>query len=116
MLEQTNFTYSPIGKALEKQTKTIEDQGKKQIKANEDRGKQLVESNELIEKDFNIDRDSIQHEEQKKINDLITKRSSEFHNSEKKNNCNDLIYKYKTEGMSPKDFTNDQNLIDSFKN
>ena len=63
VLEQTNFTYSPIRKALEKQTKTIEDQGKKQIKAIEDRGKQLVESNELIEKDFNIDRDSIQHEE-----------------------------------------------------
>ena len=35
---------------------------------------------------------------------------------QKKNNRNDLIYKYKTEGMSPKDFTNDQNLIDVFKN
>ena len=34
------FTYSPLGKALEKQTKTIKDQGKKQIKAIEDNGKQ----------------------------------------------------------------------------
>ena len=36
MIEQTKFTYYPVGKALEKQTKTIEDQDKKQIKANED--------------------------------------------------------------------------------
>ena len=31
IIEQTKFTYSPLGKALEKQTKTIEDQGKKQV-------------------------------------------------------------------------------------
>ena len=33
MIEQAKFTYSPSGKALEKQTKTIEDQGIKQVKA-----------------------------------------------------------------------------------
>ena len=33
MIEQAKFTYSPFGKAFEKQTKTIEDQGKKQIDA-----------------------------------------------------------------------------------
>ena len=32
-MEQAKFTYSPLGKAFEKQTKTIEDQGKKQIDA-----------------------------------------------------------------------------------
>ena len=31
IIEQAKFTYSPLGKAFEKQTKTIEDQGKKQI-------------------------------------------------------------------------------------
>ena len=31
--EQTKFTYSPLGKAFEKQIKAIEDQGKKQINA-----------------------------------------------------------------------------------
>ena len=31
--EQTKFTYSPLGKAFEKQTKTIEDHGKKQVEA-----------------------------------------------------------------------------------
>ena len=29
IIEQTKFTYSPLGKAFERQTKTIEDQGKK---------------------------------------------------------------------------------------
>ena len=32
-IEQAKFTYSPLGEAFEKQTKTIEDQGEKQIKA-----------------------------------------------------------------------------------
>ena len=29
IIEQAQFTYSPLGKAFEKQTKTIENQGKK---------------------------------------------------------------------------------------
>ena len=33
IIEQAKFTYCPLGKAFEKQTKTIEDQGKKQIDA-----------------------------------------------------------------------------------
>ena len=44
MMEQAKFTYSPLGKALEKQTKTIEDEGKKQIKALQKHGKQLIMS------------------------------------------------------------------------
>ena len=64
IIEQAKFTYSPLGKTLEKQRKTIETQGK--LKAIEDHGKQMVESNELIKKDFNINRDSISLEEQKK--------------------------------------------------
>ena len=33
IIEQTKFTCSPLGKAFEKQTKTIEDQGKKHVDA-----------------------------------------------------------------------------------
>ena len=33
ILEQARFTYSPLGKAFEKQIKIIEDQGKKQVDA-----------------------------------------------------------------------------------
>ena len=38
IVEQARFTYSPLGKAFEKQIKTIEDQGEKQIKAIQDEG------------------------------------------------------------------------------
>ena len=34
--EQAKFTYSPLGKAFEKQTKATEDQGEKQVKAIQD--------------------------------------------------------------------------------
>ena len=44
-IEQAKFTYSPLGKAFEKQTKTIEDQGEKQIKAIKDNKEQLVDIN-----------------------------------------------------------------------
>ena len=33
IIEQAKFTYYPLGKAFEKQIKTIEDQGKKQVEA-----------------------------------------------------------------------------------
>ena len=45
MIEQAKFTYSPLGKAFEKQTKTIEDQGEKQIKAIQDNKEQSVNIN-----------------------------------------------------------------------
>ena len=38
IIEQAKFTYSPLGKAFEKQIKTTEDQGEKQIKAIQDQG------------------------------------------------------------------------------
>ena len=33
IIEQAKFTYSPLGKAFEKETKTIEEQEQKQVKA-----------------------------------------------------------------------------------
>ena len=36
IIEQAKFTYYPLGKAFEKQIKTIEDQGEKQIKSIQD--------------------------------------------------------------------------------
>ena len=38
IIEQAKFTYSPLGKNLEKRIKTIEDQGERQIKANQSQG------------------------------------------------------------------------------
>ena len=45
VIEQTKFLYSPLGKAFEKQIKTIQDQEKKQIKAIQEHGKQLAKYN-----------------------------------------------------------------------
>ena len=42
IIEQVKFTYSPLGKAFEKQAKTIKDQGEKQIKTIQDNKEQLV--------------------------------------------------------------------------
>ena len=41
VIEQAKFAYSPLCKAFEKQTKTIEEQGKKQIDATTDQKKRL---------------------------------------------------------------------------
>ena len=46
IIEQAKFTYSPFGKAFEKQTKTIKDQGEKQIEAIRDSKKQLANIND----------------------------------------------------------------------
>ena len=47
IIQQAKFTYSPLGKAFEKETKTIKDQGEKQTKVIQDN--QLVVN---INKDF----------------------------------------------------------------
>ena len=45
IIEQAKFSYSPLGKAFEKQAKTIKDQGEKQITAIQDNKEQLVNIN-----------------------------------------------------------------------
>ena len=60
--EQAKFTYSPLGKTFEKQTKTIEDKGEKQIKAIRDNRKQLISDDDyknklLISKEREISKD-----------------------------------------------------------
>ena len=49
IIQQAKFNYSPLGKALEKQRKTIEDQGEKQVKAIQD--KRIVNINKDDYKD-----------------------------------------------------------------
>ena len=50
IIQQAKFNYSPLGKAIEKQRETIEDQGKKQVEAIQD-NKQLVNINKDDYKD-----------------------------------------------------------------
>ena len=66
IIEQTKFTYSPLGKAFEKQIKTIEDQGKKQV----DALNTLKSNNQLTIEDV-IPNDALNNDEAKKELDKI---------------------------------------------
>ena len=48
VIEQAKFTYSPLGKDSEKQTKSIEHQGEKQAKASEDLKNNYITNNQVI--------------------------------------------------------------------
>ena len=77
IIEQAKFTYSPLGKAFEKQIKTIEDQEEKQIKAIQDNRKQLISNDDyknklLISKETEIFKD-IYNKRLDKIKELDNK-------------------------------------------
>ena len=55
MIEQAKFNYSLLGKAFEKQTKTIKDQGEKQIEAIQDNKKKLANIQKLTIKNIIAD-------------------------------------------------------------
>ena len=66
IVEQAWFTYSPLGKAFEKQIKTIEDQGKKQVEALNT----LKSNNQLTIEDV-IPKNELNNDEAKKELDKI---------------------------------------------
>ena len=71
IIEQAKFTYSPLGRAFEKQVKTIEDQGEKQTKALEQYGKQVVK--------YSDEKESLEHSKQKYIfKEIANKRMEEI--------------------------------------
>ena len=79
IIEQAKFTYSPLGKAFEKQTKTIEDQGKEQVKAILDKRLVNIHNNDndykdklLLSKEIEIFKD-IYHKRLDKIEELNNK-------------------------------------------
>ena len=87
IIEWARFTYYPLGKAFEKQIKTIEDQGEKQIRAVQDRGQVKT-----IKKYASDDKDSPWISKQKEIfNELADKRLNEINELVKKVNLDDLI-------------------------
>ena len=78
IIQQAKFNYSPLGKAIEKQRKTIEDQGKEQVKAIQDNN-QLVSINKddykdelLLSKEREIFKD-ISNKRLNKIEELANK-------------------------------------------
>ena len=71
IIEQAKFTFSPLGNAFEKQTKTIKDQGEKQIETIQDNKKQLTNTQELTIK--NIIPENIWNDEAKKEMNKISR-------------------------------------------
>ena len=86
IIQQAKFNYSPLGKAIEKQRKTIEDQGKEQVKAIED-NKQLV----------NINKDDYKHKlllskEREIFRDISNKRLNKIEKMNNEIDYDDLDY------------------------
>ena len=72
IIQQAKFNYSPLGKALEKQRKTIEDRGKKQVEAIQE-NKQLVNINKDDYKDkllLSKEREIFKYISNKKLNKI----------------------------------------------
>ena len=110
IIEQARFTYSPLGKAFEKQIKTIEDQGEKQIKAIQDQGQ--VKS---IKKYSYDDEDTPFISKQKEIfNKLVDKRIEKITDLDEKVNSDNLIYKYKR-NINDVNVNNFDNALDIVK-
>ena len=84
IIEQAKFTYSPLGKAFEKQTKTIEEQGEKQMKA-------------IQEKPVNINTDDYKDKlllskEREIFKDICNKRLDKIEELNNKIDYNNLKY------------------------
>ena len=84
IIQQAKFAYSPLGKALEKQIKTIEDQGKKQVKAIQD-DKQLVNKDDYKHK-------LLLSKEREIFKDIYNKRLDKIEELSNKIDYNNLKY------------------------
>ena len=85
IIQQAKFNYSPLGKALEKQRKFIEDQGEKQVKAIED--KQIVNINKDDYKDK-----LLLSKEREISKDIYNKRLDKIEEMNNEIDYNDLNY------------------------
>ena len=86
IIEQAKFAYSLIGKAFEKQTKTIEDQGEKQVKAIEDNKKQVDNKKELDDNELLLSK------EREAFKNIYDERFSEVDELSKKIDYGDLKF------------------------
>ena len=86
IIQQAKFTYSPLGKAFEKQIKTIKDQGEKQTKSIQD--KQLVN----INKDVNYKDKLLLSKEREIFKDIYNNRLDKIEELNNKINYDNLRY------------------------
>ena len=111
IIEQAKFTYSPLGKAFEKQIKTIEDQGKKQVHALESL-KPKEQTKPTEDKSNNESKATII------FDDLINKRKeimSELYDSVDYNNLK-FEYVGPTKDVSFYEYMDSKELFNAIKN
>ena len=111
IIEQTKFTYSPLGKAFDKQIKTIEDQGKKQVDALE-KLKPKEETKPIEDKPNNQSRAAII------FNDLINKRKELMNKLYDSVDYNKLKFEYMgpTEDVSFYGYMDSKELFNAIRN
>ena len=95
IIEQAKFTYSPLGKAFEKQTKAIEDQGEKQIKAIQDNKEQSVNINNG---DDDYKNKLLPSKERETFKDIHDKRLDKIEELNNKIDYNNLKYVFVSDG------------------
>ena len=111
IIEQAKFTYSPLGKAFDKQIKAIEDQGKKQVDA--------LKNLKLKEETKPIENKPNNHSKNTMIfNELINKRKellNELYNSVDYNNLK-FECVGQTNSLSFTEYMNSKELCNTIKN
>ena len=85
LIQQAKFNYSPLGKALEKQIKTIKDQGKKQVKA-------IQDNKQIVNKDDNYKDKLLLSREREIFKDIYNKRLDKIEELSNKIDSNNLNY------------------------
>ena len=110
IIEQEKFTYSPLGKAFEKQIKTIEDQGKKQVDALDNL--KLKEETKPIK-----DTSNNQSKASTIFNELINKRKDSIKKSYDNVDYENLHFEYvgPTEDVSFYKYKNSKELFNAIK-
>ena len=111
IIEQAKFTYSPLGKAFEKQIKTIEDQGKKQVDALENL-KPKEEAKPIEDKSNNQLKATII------FNELINKRRKIMSKLYDSVDYNNLKFEYvsKNKNVSFYEYIDSKQLFSAIKN
>ena len=110
IIQQAKFNYSPLGKAIEKQIKTIKDQGEEQVKAIQD--KQIVNINKDDYKDK-----LLFSKEREIFKDIYNKRLDRIEELNNKIDYNNLKYPvYVTKNLLDfSELTDPLTLLDKIK-
>ena len=85
IIQQAKFSYYPLGKALEKQVKTIEERGKKQVKA-------IQDNKQIVNKDDDYKYKLLLSREREILKDIYNKRLDKIEELNNKIDYNNLNY------------------------